>query len=81
MDLIFDHIQKGDVYMQEREPYKAIKSDDPAMREKAKEDIIKMVRHVYHVAESLTPFMPETAQKIKDTVKANKKPETLFARK
>ena len=67
--------------MQEHEPYKAIKSDDEAVREKAKEDIIKMVRHIYHVAESLAPFMPETAQKIKDTIKANKKPETLFARK
>lgn len=81
MDLIFEHIQKGDVYMQEHEPYKAIKSDDEAVRAKAKEDIIKMVRHIYHIAESLAPFMPETAQKIKDTIKANKKPDTLFARK
>ena len=81
MDLIFEYVGKGDVYMQEHEPYKAIKSGEPAAREKAKEDIIKMVRHIYHVAESLEPFMPETAQKIKDTIKENKKPETLFPRK
>lgn len=81
MDRIFEHIQKGDHYMQEHEPYKAIKSPDAAVQEKAKKDIIKMVRHIYHVAESLVPFMPETAQKIKDTVRANKKPETLFVRK
>jgi len=81
MDLIFEEVAKGDLYMQEHEPYKAIKSGDEAAREKAKADIIKMVRHIYHIAEHLAPFMPETAQKIKDTVKANKKPETLFARK
>lgn len=81
MDLIFEHVQKGDAYMQEHEPYKAIKSDDETVRAKAKEDVIKMVKHIYHIAEALEPFMPETAEKIKATVKANKKPETLFARK
>ncbi len=81
MDRIFEQVQKGDQYMQKHEPYKGIKSDDAGVREKAKEDIIKMVRHVYRVAEHLAPFMPETAQKIKDTVKANKKPETLFVRR
>jgi methionyl-tRNA synthetase len=81
MDLIFEEVKKGDRYMQEHEPYKHIKSEDVAEREKAKEDIIKMVRHIYHIAEALEPFMPGTSQKIKDTVRANKKPETLFARK
>ncbi len=81
MDLIFEHVQSADGYMQEHEPYKAIKSADTAVQEKAREDITTMVRRVYRVAELLTPFMPETAQKIKDTVCANKKPETLFVRK
>ncbi|MBI4086830.1 methionine--tRNA ligase [Candidatus Kaiserbacteria bacterium] len=81
MDIIFEHIQKGDLYMQEHEPYKAIKSDDVAVRAKAQEDIIKMVRHIYHIASALEPFMPETAEKIKATVRANEKPETLFVRK
>lgn len=81
MNVIFENIQKGDIYMQEHESYKAIKSDDASVRAKAKEDIIKMVRHICHIAETLEPFMPETAEKIKATVKANKKPGTLFVRK
>lgn len=81
MDLIFEHVGKGDAYMQEREPYKGIKSDDPAMVAQAREDIEKMVRHIYRIATHLQPFMPETAEKIRESVRKNSMPPSLFVRK
>lgn len=80
LDLIFEHIAKGDLYIQETAPFKKIKSEDEKERSEGKAIIEKLVKHIYRVAEHLVPFMPETAEKIRQAVKANKKPETLFAR-
>lgn len=81
MDTIFEHIQKADLYMQEAEPWKAIKSTNPDEKEAAEDDIEKLVRHLYKTACHLEPFMPETAAKIKEAVKANSMPASLFVRK
>jgi methionyl-tRNA synthetase len=81
IDLVFQHIQKADLYMQEAEPWKAIKSANPDEKEAAEDDIEKLVRHLYKIAAHLAPFMPETAEKIQRAVKANKMPESLFVRK
>ena len=80
MNLIFEHIQKGDLHIQEALPFKKVKSEDQKEVEEGKEIITKLVAHVYRIAEHLLPFIPETAEKIKVAVKENKKPETLFAR-
>lgn len=80
MNLIFEHIQKGDLYIQETVPFKKVKSEDPHEVQEGKDVIEKMVRHIYRIAEHLEVFMPETAAKIMKAVKENKKPETLFAR-
>ncbi len=79
-NLIFEHIGKGDAYIQETEPFKMVKSEDEKMREEGRAIVEKLVRHIYRIAEHLVPFMPATAEKIKRAVKENKKPETLFAR-
>lgn len=81
IDLVFEHIQKADSYMQEAQPWKAIKSTNPDEKEAAEEDIEKLVRHLYKIARHLEPFMPETAEKIKKAVRENKMPEALFVRK
>ena len=82
LDHVFAHIQKGDEFIQSSEPYKRIKSEDEMVREGARADIEKLVRHVYKVAKHLEPFMPETSRKIIDAVKRNKMPaEPLFLRK
>jgi methionyl-tRNA synthetase len=81
LDLIFAHIQKADLYMQEGEPWKAIKSANPDEKEAAEDDIEKLVRHLYKTACHLEPFMPSTAAKIKDAVRKNEMPASLFARK
>ncbi|HEX9608777.1 MAG TPA: methionine--tRNA ligase [Candidatus Paceibacterota bacterium] len=80
MDLIFEHVAKGDLYVQEREPYKKIRSTEPADSAQAKADIEKLVRHVFKLAVHLEPFMPDTAKEIQDAVRNNKKPKNLFPR-
>lgn len=77
MDLIFAHVQKGDEYMTEHEPYKKVKT---AEKEKALADIEKLVRHIAKIAAHLAPMMPETSARILEAVRANKKPENLFPR-
>lgn len=79
-DLIFDHIGKGDAYIQETQPFKMLKSEDLTLRAEGKAIIEQLVRHIYRIAEHLVPFMPQTAEKIKEAIRLNKKPDTLFAR-
>ncbi|KND51143.1 MAG: methionyl-tRNA synthetase [Parcubacteria bacterium C7867-001] len=78
MDLIFEHVAKGDEYMTSREPYKKIK--DEATKDEAKEDIEKLVRHLAKLTVHLSCVMPETSAKILAAVQENKKPENLFPR-
>ena len=79
-NLIWEHIGKGDAHIQETQPFKMLKSEDETVKAEGIAIIEKLVLHVYRIAEHLVPFMPETAEKIKVAVKANKKPETLFQR-
>ena len=80
MNLIFEHVGKGDLYIQETVPFKKIKSDNESERNQALEIIEKLVRHIYRIAEHLVIFMPETSEKIMEAVRTNKKPEALFHR-
>ena len=80
LDLVFSHIQKGDEYIQSTEPFKKIKSEVESERAEALAVITKLVQHVYTLTGYLKPFMPETAVLIEEAVKANKKPDNLFAR-
>lgn len=80
MDLVFEHIAKGDVYMTEKEPYKKVKSADGAERSEALHDIEKLVRHLAKVAAHLAPVMPATSAAILAAIRENKKPENLFPR-
>ncbi|MEK7100008.1 MAG: methionine--tRNA ligase [Patescibacteria group bacterium] len=78
MNLVWEHVGKGDVFMTEREPYKKIKSDDT--KAEAIADIESLVRHIAKIAAHLAPAMPETSALILNAVKENKKPENLFPR-
>lgn len=80
MDLVFEHIAKGDAYMTEKAPYKGIKSGDAVEREEARADIEKLVKHLAKVGAHLTPFMPRTAAAIASSVRSNKRPDNLFPR-
>ncbi len=78
MDLIFEHVAKGDEYMTTEEPYKKIK--DVATADEARAVIEKLVRHLAKIAAHLSAAMPETSTAILTAVAANKKPENLFPR-
>jgi methionyl-tRNA synthetase len=79
LDLVFEHVSKGDAYIQETQPFRAIK--DPATKDSALANIEKLVHHLYKIAVHLEPFMPETSRIIKDSVEKHQMPEAMFPRK
>ncbi|KND46828.1 MAG: methionyl-tRNA synthetase [Parcubacteria bacterium C7867-004] len=78
LDLVFDHVSKGDEYMTASEPYKKIKDEET--RDQAKIDIAKLVKHIAKIARHLAPILPTTHEAILACVEENKKPENLFPR-
>ena len=78
MDLIWEHIAKGDEYMTEHEPYKKVK--DESTKAEGIADIEKLVQHLVKLAVHLTIVMPQTAAAISAAVAENRKPENLFPR-
>ncbi len=77
-DLIWKEIGDMDKFIQENQPFKVVKTD----KEKGQEMISNLVKRLYSVAVMLSPILPETSEKIKALVKANKTPEKpLFERK
>jgi methionyl-tRNA synthetase len=77
LDLVWGEIAEADSRIQETQPFKVVK-DDP---EKGKALISELAIRVYRIGRLLNPLMPTTSKLIKDAVKANKKPDNLFARK
>ena len=76
-DVIWSQIGDLDQKIQDTEPFKLVKED----KEKAIIIIRDLVQGLYNISRQLEPIMPETASKIQDAVKANKKPEeSLFNR-
>lgn len=77
-DLIWKEIGEMDLFIQNNQPFKVVKTDVEA----GKKMIESMVVRLYSVARMLNPIMPETSQKIKELVKSNKTPNSpLFLRK
>lgn len=76
-DLVWEHIGDLDGYIQTEKPFNVIKED----KEKGIEIIKNITIKLYTIAQMLEPILPETSEKIKEAVKANKMPETLFERK
>lgn len=76
--IAWKEISDLDSFIQTTEPFKLVKTD----KEKALEIIKQMVERLYYIACMLEIFIPNTAQKIKDAIKANAMPSSpLFARK
>ena len=77
-DVIWELIATTDKIIQDRQPFKLIKTDEQA----GKRDIRELVVRLDMIATMLIPFMPETAQAIHTCVVENSMPETpLFLRK
>jgi methionyl-tRNA synthetase len=76
-EVVWDEIQYIDRKITESAPFKLIKTDVEA----GKAAILQLTQDLYTIARLLTPFLPDTAAKIKAAVVENKKPENLFVRK
>lgn len=76
-DIVWRHISDLDERIQKEQPFKVIKED----KEKGAEMIRRLAVDLYTIAYMLNPIMPETAEKIKQAIRENKMPESLFARK
>ena len=76
MDCIWARIGALDERMTNEAPFKLVKTD----LEAAKRIITEMAEEVYVIGTLLEPFMPETSKRILETVRTNKKPETMFPR-
>ncbi len=64
-------------FIQDKEPFKKIKINE----EEAKKDVKYLLVHLYGIALSLEPMIPDTSIKIQNLIKENKKPEApLFPR-
>jgi methionyl-tRNA synthetase len=74
--LIFAKISALDLEIQNKEPFKLIKTDPT----EAKKIITSLVEKLSEVAVALKPFMPQTSKDIEEAIRLNKKPENLFPR-
>jgi len=78
MDVIWEFVTFADRTIQEEQPFKLVKVEK-GEGVKIIQDLIEILNHI---SDLLLPFLPETAQKIKDCILQNKKPEVpLFLRK
>lgn len=76
LSLIFADISALDLEIQNKEPFKLVKTNPT----KAKKQIANLAEKLHAVAENLQLFMPETSKKILEAIKENKKPTNLFPR-
>jgi methionyl-tRNA synthetase len=78
MDSIWERVQFVDKKIQEKEPYKVFKTD----HDYAMEIVVDLCTDLLDIAKKLLPVMPDTANKILELLRENKKPEQpLFLRK
>jgi len=77
-DHIWSRIEWLDNYIQEKQPFKKIKTDEVG----AKKDVLEMLEKLYHIAELLKPILPITAGRVLKLLHENTSPEApLFPRK
>ncbi len=77
-DLVWKEIGAMDLLIQEKQPFKLVKTD----KEAGQKIISDLVVRLYNVARMLHAILPETSDKIRNAIKSNKPPEKpLFLRK
>lgn len=76
--IVWEHISAADRIIQEKEPFKLVKTDKEAAIEIIKDLCVRL----YTIGDMLEPIMPQTSATIKKLVTENKMPEAaLFMRK
>ena len=78
MNVIFKHVTELDEIIQNKQPFKLVKTNKDEALEIIKDLVIKL----HNIGQMLVPVMPETSQKIVAIAKSGKMPEQpLFLRK
>lgn len=75
-NVIWQHIQMLDQYIQREQPFKKIKTDEVA----AKKDVAYLLYEVNEIAKVLAPILPQTSTEIMSAISERRKP-MLFPRK
>ena len=73
--LIFAQVSDANKFIEDNKPWELAKTDENKFQEVMK----KLIEDLYVISESLTPFLPETAEKIKSALET-KKAQPLFQR-
>ncbi len=76
MDFIWGGIQALDKRIAEEQPFVLVRNDP----EKGKALIAELLAELYWIGRMLHPFMPATSTLIKEAVKSNKMPTSIFPR-
>jgi methionyl-tRNA synthetase len=77
-NVVWKHITAADELIQEKAPFKLVKTDKTAAQEIIKDLCVRL----YTIGRMLNPILPETSAAIKNLVKGNKMPSApLFLRK
>ncbi len=76
-EIIWERIQIADKFIQEREPFKKIKTNP----EEAKKDVRELLWSVTEIAHLLKPILPGTSGKIFDALANPGEVPALFPRK
>ncbi len=76
-EFVAQEVTRLDQHIQKTEPFKLVKTDP----EQAKNIVTELVEGVWRIATLLTPFIPDTAGKIKESIKHWQMPQALFLRK
>ncbi|MBI2096192.1 MAG: methionine--tRNA ligase [Candidatus Taylorbacteria bacterium] len=77
MDALWRRMKDLDTFIQEGKTFEIVKKN----KIRGEKQLVYLLTNLYEIAVLLEPFMPETSQKIKAAVAANKKPAALFPRK
>ncbi|MES2416432.1 MAG: methionine--tRNA ligase [Patescibacteria group bacterium] len=78
MSIVFKHVTELDEIIQDKQPFKLVKTN----KEEAVEIIKDLVIKLHNIGTMLAPVMPQTSQKIIAIAKSGKMPEqSLFLRK
>ena len=76
MDHLWSWIKDLDELIDEQKPFVVVKKD----RQTAEKQLVYLLTKLAEIAVLLSPFMPNTSNKVIDAIKENKKPENLFPR-
>ena len=76
MDMIWAEIADLDKQIALDQPFVIVRENS----EQGKALISKFVQKLYWIGEMLQPFMPATSELIKEVIKSNKMPRSLFPR-